>query len=142
MKEVPFIPQKPTSIEYAFLSTEFKYIPFIDTSEVTSFLQSFNGCKASTIANLDFSSATNIANAFNSMTNLMNINNIANIKISGINLGWSINLNHDTLIRILNALYDYSEDSGTHTITLGTTNLAKLTEEEIAIGTDKNWTIN
>lgn len=67
---------------------------------------------------------------------------ISNIKVSTSNYFYSNSLSHNTLIRILNALYDYSESSDTYTLTLGATNLAKLTAEEIAIGTNKGWTIN
>jgi len=67
---------------------------------------------------------------------------ISNIKVSTSNYFNANSLSHNTLIRILNALYDYSESSDTYTLTLGATNLAKLTNEEIAIGTAKGWTIN
>lgn len=49
-------------------------------------------------------------------------------------------LTHDSMIAMLENLYDYS-DGTTHTLTLGTTNLERLSAEEIAIGTNKNWTI-
>ena len=44
---------------------------------------------------------------------------------------------------IINCLKDYSTDtSGTsHTVTLGTTNLAKLTDEQKAIATEKGWSL-
>ena len=60
-----------------------------------------------------------------------------------IDLHWSINLSHESLISIINCLKDYSEDtSGTvHTLTIGDTNQAKLTSEEIAIATEKGWTV-
>lgn len=113
----------------------------IDTSKVTSFSGAFNTSGLRYIPSLDFNSATNINNMFNTST-IITINEIKNIKISGINLKTSTLLNHDTLIRFLNALYDYSSSSNTYTLTLGNTNLAKLTSAEIQIGTDKGWTIN
>lgn len=50
-------------------------------------------------------------------------------------------LTHDSLMSIINALKDYSDDtSGTDwVVTLGSTNIAKLTEEEIAIAENKGW---
>lgn len=113
----------------------------IDTSKVTSFSGAFNTSGLRYIPSLDFNSATSINNMFNTST-IITINEIKNIKISGINLTQSTSLNHDTLIRFLNALYDYSNSSDTYTLTLGSTNLAKLTSTEIQIGTDKGWTIN
>ena len=66
-----------------------------------------------------------------------------NIKISGIDFGACVLLNRDTLLRIIDALYDYSEDTeGVHIIKFGTVLLAKLTEEEIAEITQKGWTVS
>lgn len=47
-------------------------------------------------------------------------------------------LSHDSLMRIINNLITVTT---TKTLTLGATNLAKLTEEEIAIATNKGWTV-
>lgn len=90
---------------------------------------------------LDFNFANNISNTFAGCFALENINEIKNIKINGLNFSPCTLLNHDTLIRILEALYDYS-GGDTHTITLGAANIAKLTSEELAIGQNKNWTIS
>lgn len=48
-------------------------------------------------------------------------------------------LTHDSLLNILNALPETTE---AYTCTLGSTNLAKLTDEEKAIAIDKGWTLN
>lgn len=117
----------------------------LNTSNVTSFRDCFRGCgKLYYIDNLDFSNATDINFIFADCINLRVIEIVSNIKISGISLSPCAKLNHDTLLRFLNALHDYSDDtSGTvHTITFGATNLAKLTAEEIAVGTNKGWTIS
>lgn len=52
-------------------------------------------------------------------------------------------INHDSLMSVINCLKDYSTDtSGTvWKVTLGATNLAKLTAEEKAIATGKGWTL-
>ena len=52
----------------------------------------------------------------------------------------SNNLTHDSLAAMINNLYDYSGGTA-HTLTIGATNLAKLSAEEIAAATAKNWTI-
>ena len=52
-------------------------------------------------------------------------------------------LEHSSLLVIINGLYDYVAAGNTRTryIKLGATNLAKLSDEEKAIATSKGWTI-
>ena len=56
---------------------------------------------------------------------------------------WSTKLTRESLLSIISALKDYSANASgtTHTVTLGATNLAKLTDEEKAIATQKGWTL-
>ena len=90
---------------------------------------------------------TNVTNAsqfgFKDASSLRYIGEINTIKLSMFNLSGSSLLGKESLIRMLNALYDYAAEgsTNTYTLTLGTTNLAKLTEEEQAIATDKGWTL-
>lgn len=118
-------------------------IDLIDTSLVTNFSRTFyDNRTVNTIKNLNFDSATDVGYCFTSCTNLIHIENISNIKKSGISLSNSTLLTHQSLINVLNALYDYSTDEeNTYTLTLGTTNLAKLTDEEKKIATDRGWTL-
>ena len=46
----------------------------------------------------------------------------------------------ETIVSWLEALADRTGQS-TYTLTIGSTNIAKLTETEIAIATNKNWTL-
>ena len=46
-----------------------------------------------------------------------------------------------TLIDLIDCLNDYSGTETTATLELGTVNLAKLTEDEILVATNKNWTL-
>lgn len=65
------------------------------------------------------------------------------IGVNGLNLSWSTKITHDSLMSIINALKDYSTDTSgtTWAVTLGETNLAKLTDTEKAIATQKGWTL-
>lgn len=63
-------------------------------------------------------------------------------EINNVDLTDDINLTRTCLIDILNKLKDVTGESETYTLTLGSTNLAKLTADEIAIGTAKGWTID
>ena len=56
-------------------------------------------------------------------------------------------LNVNSLLSILNGLYDFTGNGETPTssqgkLTLGSTNLAKLSDEQKAIATDKGWTLS
>lgn len=117
-------------------------IGFSNTSKVTNFNNTFQLCHSiNTINNIDIGNATDITYMFGGCVNLQNLT-IYNIKKSGLSFSDCTLLTHDSLINILNALEDYSASSTTYTLTLGATNLAKLTEDEIAIGTNKGWTIS
>ena len=59
---------------------------------------------------------------------------------SRINLSYSIKYSHDTILSWFNALADRTGDTA-YTLTIGATNIAKMTAEEIAIATNKNWNI-
>lgn len=62
---------------------------------------------------------------------------------NGFNVQWSTKLTHDSLMSIINALQDKSADtSGTvWKVTIGETNLAKLTAEEIDAANEKGWIV-
>ena len=72
---------------------------------------------------------------------------LENITISGkikANISFSscTKLTHASLMSIINALFDLTSDgTATKTLTLGTANQQKLTEEEQAIAIQKGWTI-
>ena len=58
---------------------------------------------------------------------------------NGLDFSSSTKLSHDSLMSIINALEN--KTSGTWTLTIGTDNLAKLTDAEKAIATQKGWTL-
>lgn len=62
---------------------------------------------------------------------------------NGFNVQSCSNITNDSLMSIINALQDKSADtSGTEwKVTIGATNLAKLTAEEIDIAKQKGWTV-
>ena len=139
-------------------------IPSIDTRNVTDMSGMFSGCYClQQIASIDTSNVTNMNTMFFNCYNLrqifdLNMGNIASANntfsgtfsvfqiknITQINSSISFSalskLNHKTLLRILNALVDLTDTSSLK-LTLGNTNLAKLTEEEKAIAINKNWTL-
>lgn len=118
-----------------------KTLGILNTVNVTNFQNAFNGCYSlKSIDYIDFYSATNITNVFLNCFALEEIFGIKNIKISGLSFK-DCPLSHDTLIRVRNACADYSAGD-THTINIGATNIAKLTDDELAEWQNKNWTIS
>ncbi len=76
----------------------------------------------------------------------LNANNLENVTFEGtigkkVSFSSCTKLTHASLMSITNALKDYSELGTTCTLTLGTTNLGKLTDEEKALATQKGWTL-
>ena len=93
-----------------------------------------------TIEGLDLSQLTSYSNTFSYCSALENLTLEGKINYTGLNLLSCSKLTHDSLMSVINALADKSSASGTFKITLGATNLAKLTEEEKAIMDSKGWT--
>ena len=68
---------------------------------------------------------------------LTDITGNPNFKVS-LYLSYCENLTHDSIMVIINGLQTVTS---TQTLTLGSTNLAKLTEAEKQIAIDKGWTL-
>lgn len=76
-------------------------------------------------------------------TTFQHATNLTNFKVSGVIATGAVDfskctkLTHDSLMSIINHL----KDGASNTLTLGATNLAKLTDSEKAIATTKGWTL-
>ena len=118
------------------------FIPQLDTSSVTDMSSMFYYCsELTTIPQLNTSNVTDMGGMFDNCSALENLGGFVNCKVS-LNLSNSSKLTHQSLINVINNLYDLTANglSG-QTLTLGSTNMAKLTADEIAIATNKGWTI-
>ena len=76
----------------------------------------------------------------------LNTTALENIVFEGVigqslTLKHSSKLTHDSLMSVINHLKDFTGTDNTMTLALGETNLAKLTDEEKAIATQKGWTL-
>lgn len=114
----------------------------VDVSESTVVSQLFYGC--SNLAELNLKTSENtpwITGGFQACVELSTLNIEGVIGTNGFDVHWSAKLTHESLMSIINALKDYSGSGMAYTVTLGTTNLAKLTDEEKAIATQKGWTL-
>lgn len=104
----------------------------------------FNVSNLVTIHNLIVNEQTTYTNnTFGSCTYLENLTITGTIGQNGFNVQWSRKLTHDSLMSIVNALEDKSADiSGTEwKVTIGATNYAKLSTDEINIAINKGWFI-
>ena len=137
-------------------------IPALDTSKVTDMFEMFNGCSAlTTIPLLNTSNVTNMVKMFAGCTNLttvpaLDVSNVTIMDRPGVgdmfdgcwhlksilmtNIGADLDISSSTyfersdLLVILNNLKTVTE---TKTLKMGADNLAKLTDEDKAIATNK-----
>ena len=134
-----------------------------NTSNVTSMAYMFYRCSRLTevdLSNFDMSKVNDISQIFTICSNLTNINSFKNLgkgytqKSNNysnykLDLNGCTKLTHDSLMSVINNLYDlnltYNVANGgtlyTQTLNLGATNKAKLTADEIAIATNKGWNV-
>ena len=129
-------------------------IPQLDTSNVTNVGGMFAGCTSlQSLPLLDFSKVWIMGLFFNNgesgkittLTDLGGFKNLGNDQILSINSGflsYAPNLTHESLMNVINNLYDRkSAGYSNANIDFGSTNLAKLSDEEKAIATNKGWTL-
>ena len=151
-----------TRFEYMFGSCFYlQTLPSLDTSKGTIFYGAFSYMtRLVTMPEYDLSSATNINNIIEESYNLINLGGFkdlgkayltsksANYSYYTLNvLGDSYSPNNKisyaSLMNIINDLYDIAtKGCKAQKLVLGSTLMAKLTAEEIAIATNKGWTVS
>ncbi len=140
----------------------------IDTSSSTSFDRFIYDCVVKAVPTINTTAATRLSSAFSYAVGLETIDKLIlksdgsqtfssvfqgtttleNIVIegtigqNGFDVSPCTKLTHDSLLSIINALKDYSGTTTAKTVTLGATNLAKLTDAEKATATEKGWTLS
>ena len=101
----------------------------------------FNDCPSITkldLSNWDVGNITNLTNLVGNCTNLETFIPPKNINVSLSDFTSSTKLSSEQLVAIINNLNTVST---TQTLKLGATNLVKLTEDQIAIATNKGWSV-
>lgn len=155
------LPENMVNIEncYGIVSTDYDggnltYFKFPSkANNIADLSYAFRGCKSLITIEFpeDLSKVKNIPQCFNWSNNIENISGVKilpKIQLNNWNLNNHTKLTVDSLNTIISALQDITNDVDEQgnplvlTCTLGATNLAKLTEEQIAVGTDKGWTLN
>jgi hypothetical protein len=133
-------------------------IPDLNLAKVTSFGGSsssswlYNSTRLQSMGVIDCDSVTNIGYALGSSTNnyLTHLGGFRNLgkasSVSNTNgnyfMAYAPNLNYQSVLNVLNGLYDRaSAGLSVLTLKLHANHLAMLSEDDIAIATNKGWTI-
>lgn len=141
------LPELPnvTNIDYCFdTCSKLTSITLLELPLVASMYNCFRYCKLLTSVTLpELPNVTSMSGCFSRCTSLQNLS-IGNINPNITTLtNWYISactlLTVDSLVNIMNALPTITN---TRTCTIGTTNLSKLSPEQLAIGVNKGWSIN
>ena len=157
-KSLIAIPEIDTS-KATDLSSIFEYctnltsIPQIDTSNATNISYAFQGCEnIIAIQKINASKVNRIAGVFINCFSLQEFGGFENLgqaystSMSTNNYNYkldltSTNLNHDSLMNVINNLYDIaSKGCNIQTLNLGTLK-SLLSSDEIAIATNKGWNV-
>lgn len=118
-------------------------MPKINLSSLTNASYLFQSdTRLTTIEELTVSEKTTFtsASSFADCTSLTHLIMTGTLATNGLDLHWSP-LDKESLLSILGVLQDKTSVGGTWKVTLGTENLAKLSDAEKAIATQKGWTL-
>lgn len=134
-----------------------KQIPLLNTKSCNHINGMFEGCTSlETVPILDASNVSDVSKIFKDCPSLVMLGGLKNLGMNyssayyihenkreyTLDLSYSPLLTHDSLMNIINNLYDIkSKGVKPQTLQLGDTNKAKLTAEEIAIATNKGWNV-
>ena len=160
------IPYFDTSKVYSFYYTWYNCskltsLPLIDTSKGTGFIGTWQGCSSLTtfpalnlsastnfngawyrcsslteIPALDLSKGTDFSSTWRECSSLATLGGFGAIKES-IDLSASTKLTAESIMNVINQAATVTGK----TMTLGSTNLAKLSDEQKAVATSKGWTL-
>ena len=131
---------KVTTMDYMFRScTSLTNIPEMNTSNVTTMYYMFGYCSSlTTIPEMDVSNVTEMNYMFRSCSSLTDLGGFVGLKVD-LYLADTTALTHESLVNVIAKAADVT--ASPKTLTLGSTNLAKLSDEEKAIATNKGWTL-
>ena len=136
--------------------TSLTTIPQLDTSKVIYMYNMFNGCKSlTTIPQLDTSNVIGVDSMLSRCTSLTTLGGFQNLGMAydttasanysnyRLDLSTSSKLTHDSLMNVINNLYDIkTKGCNPQSLVLGSTNLSKLSSEQIAIATERGWSVS
>ena len=114
-------------------------VPAFDTSNVTQMSGMFYNCNSLTsVPAFNTSNVTNMNNIFYECRLLEEVH-MFGMKVN-FDISASTKFTREALLEIINNCQDLTGQTS-HRIQMGSTNLAKLTDEDKLIATNKNWTL-
>ena len=120
--------------------TSLTSIPQFDTSKVTNMMMMFYNCSSLTsIPLLDTSKIVNTMYMFSKCGKLTTLGGFTGLNVD-LDLSPCPLLTKESILNVFNKAANVT--SSPKTLTLGTTNLSKLTDTEKAIATRKGWVLN
>lgn len=157
LKEVPsFNSSNVVTLTSCFSNCKsLKKITEFNTGKATGMREMFNECIAlEEICELDCKNNKNVQGMFYNNSSLKTLGGLkelgkaytgssVNSTSYNLNLTMSSNLTKQSLLNVINGLYDLASHSKpAQGLFIGDVNLAKLTAEEIAIATNKGWNVS
>ena len=114
-------------------------IPPMDTSQVTTMRSMFLFCDSLTsVSEMNTSLVTDMVDMFLGCESLTDLGGFVGLNVN-LKLSYCSKLTHDSIMNVINKAADVT--SSPKTLTLGATNLGKLTDAEKGIATSKGWTL-
>lgn len=140
------LPTAITGLSSFFEGCNVLELPYINTAQCTSmswYLPKLPKATQDTFPELDLSGvAETDTTQFSNAANKLSAKNMSFAGVIKCNLTMpGDNYTRETMLNIFDHLYDYTGGT-THTLQLGSTSLARLTDEDKAIAINKNWTLS
>ena len=131
---------KVTTMESMFRNcSSLTNIPEMDTSNVTSMKYMFNSCSSLTsVPEMNTSNVTDMLYMFGRCKKITDLGGFVGLKCE-LDLSESSHITHESLLNVINKAADVTASPAI--LVLGSTNLAKLSDEEKAIATNKGWNL-
>ena len=135
-----FNTSKVTSMNYIFAGCRsLTSVPAFNTSNVTNMIGTFSECSSLiSIPAFDTSKVTNMSYILSGCRSLEEVH-MFGMKVD-FDISSSTKFTREALLEIINNCQDLTGQTS-HKIWMGSTNLAKLTDDDKLIATNKNWTL-